>query len=271
VRLATFNVLHGRSLQDGRVDATRFAEAIAALDADVLGLQEVDRGQPRSGHLDLAALAATASGAGQFRFAAAIAGTPGERFRALTGDDGEGDREPHFGVALVSRFPVRSWHVTRLGPAPVRSPVFVPQPPPGPRGRLLLLRDEPRVVLAAVVETPVGPMTVATTHLSFVPGWNAGQLRRAVRALRRLPAPRLLLGDLNMPAAVVRLVSGWRPLALCPTYPTMGPKLQLDHVLCDPAAGGVRPRVVAADAPESAVSDHRPLVVHLDWPARPDA
>ena len=36
MRLATFNVLHGRSLADDRVDKERFAEAIASLDADVL-------------------------------------------------------------------------------------------------------------------------------------------------------------------------------------------------------------------------------------------
>jgi endonuclease/exonuclease/phosphatase family metal-dependent hydrolase len=160
-------------------------------------------------------------------------------------------------VALVSRLPVRSWHVTRLRPAPVRAPVFVP----GPTGRLMLIRDEPRVLLAAVLDGPAGPMTVATTHLSFVPGWNVGQLRRVVRALRRLPGPRLLLGDLNMPGRLARTVSGWRSLARVPTYPTGRPRVQLDHVLADAAAAW---RVRAADAPESAVSDHRPLVLDVE-------
>ncbi len=63
MRLATFNVLHGRSLADDRVDRERFAEAIASLDADVLALQEVDRGQERSHRLDLTAVAAEAMGA----------------------------------------------------------------------------------------------------------------------------------------------------------------------------------------------------------------
>ena len=30
------------------------------------------------------------------------------------------------------------------------------------------------------METPLGVMTIATTHLSFVPGWNGVQLRRLV-------------------------------------------------------------------------------------------
>jgi endonuclease/exonuclease/phosphatase family metal-dependent hydrolase len=60
VRLATFNVLHGRSLEDDRVDLNRFAAAVAAVDADVLALQEVDRLQERSHRADLTEVAAQA-------------------------------------------------------------------------------------------------------------------------------------------------------------------------------------------------------------------
>ena len=52
---------------------------------------------------------------------------------------------------------------------------------------MILLRDEPRVLLAAILDTPYGDVTVAATHLSFVPGWNVRQLRSSVRALRTLP------------------------------------------------------------------------------------
>ncbi|MEV6815065.1 endonuclease/exonuclease/phosphatase family protein, partial [Micromonospora sp. NPDC051296] len=52
MRLATFNLLHGRSLTDGLVDPARLAAAVSDLDADVLALQEVDRDQSRSGNLD---------------------------------------------------------------------------------------------------------------------------------------------------------------------------------------------------------------------------
>ncbi|HRI97143.1 MAG TPA: endonuclease/exonuclease/phosphatase family protein [Nocardioides sp.] len=60
MRVATFNILHGRSPADGVVDLERFAAAIASLDSDVLALQEVDRNQPRSQHADLTAVAAEA-------------------------------------------------------------------------------------------------------------------------------------------------------------------------------------------------------------------
>ncbi|MEV4543558.1 endonuclease/exonuclease/phosphatase family protein [Micromonospora echinaurantiaca] len=258
MRLATFNLLHGRSLTDGLVDPDRLTAAVTALDADILALQEVDRDQSRSGKLDLTAIAARALGAPEHRFAAAVVGTPGERFRPLTHDD-DGHGEPCYGVGLVSRHPVRSWRVTRLRPAPVRSPVYVP----GPGGGLVLLHDEPRVLLAAILDTPHGPLTVAATHLSFVPGWNAHQLRRVVRALRTLPAPRILLGDLNLPAWAARLASGWRPLGRRPTYPAGQPRVQLDHVLADRQGIDQLPPVTAVHTPLSTISDHRPLLVDL--------
>jgi endonuclease/exonuclease/phosphatase family metal-dependent hydrolase len=43
MRLATSNILHGRSPADGLVDLTRLADAVRTLDADVLALHEVDR------------------------------------------------------------------------------------------------------------------------------------------------------------------------------------------------------------------------------------
>ncbi|MGK5441207.1 endonuclease/exonuclease/phosphatase family protein [Micromonospora sp. URMC 105] len=258
MRLATFNLLHGRSLTDGLVDPDRLTAAVKALDADVLALQEVDRDQSRSGNLDLTAVAARALDAPEHRFAAAVVGTPGEQFRPLRHDD-DGHGEPCYGIGLVSRHPVRSWQVTRLRPAPVRSPIYVP----GPGGGLVLLRDEPRVVLAAILDTPHGPLTVAATHLSFVPGWNALQLRRVVRALRTLPAPRILLGDLNLPAGAARLLSGWRPLGRRPTYPAAAPRVQLDHILADRHGQDRLPPVTAVDTPRSTISDHRPLVVDL--------
>ncbi|WP_262284222.1 endonuclease/exonuclease/phosphatase family protein [Micromonospora sp. MA102] len=258
MRLATFNLLHGRSLTDGLVDPDRLAAAVTALDADVLALQEVDRDQTRSGRLDLTAIAARALDAPEHRFAAAVVGTPGEQFRPLTHDD-DGHGEPLYGVGLVSRHPVRSWQVTRLRPAPVRSPIYVP----GPGGGLVLLRDEPRVVLAAVLDTPHGPLTVAATHLSFVPGWNMLQLRRVVRALRALPAPRILLGDLNLPAGPAALLTRWRPLGRRSTYPAGQPRVQLDHILADRRGLHRLPPVTAVHTPLSTISDHRPLIVDL--------
>lgn len=258
MRLATFNLLHGRSPHDGLVDETRLATAVGTLDADILALQEVDRDQSRSNHLDLTGIAAQAMDAPAHRFAAAVVGTPGEQFRPLSHDD-DGHGEPLYGIGLISRYPVRSWQVIRLTALPVRFPVLVP----GPGGGLALLRDEPRVVLAALLDTPYGPITAAATHLSFVPGWNVRQLRQVIRAVRTLPAPRILLGDLNLPAGLATIVSGWRSLARRPTYPAKQPRVQLDHILADPRGGHPLPAVTAVHTPAATISDHRPLVVDL--------
>jgi endonuclease/exonuclease/phosphatase family metal-dependent hydrolase len=250
VRIATFNVLNGRSLLDGRVDEERYGSVIASLEADVLGLQEVDHRQPRSGRLDLAEIAARAMGAVDHRFVAALTGTP-TSWRGATGDEPE--HVPTYGIALLSRYPVAAWHVVRLPSAPV--PV-----PHRPSGQLwpVWVRDEPRVALLADVETPGGPMRVATTHLSFLPVSSRRQLRRLTRSLGRGPGPTVLTGDLNMPSRRAERITGMTSLVRGATFPSVQPAVQLDHILCDrplePVAGGPR----ATD-----VSDHRALVVDL--------
>ena len=252
MRLATFNLLHGRSLTDGLVVADRLREAVDLLAVDVVGLQEVDRAQSRSDGRDLTAEVAAAMGTEHWCFVPALIGTPGEAWRAANGCDAP--EHPSYGCGLVSRYPVRAWHTVRLAAAPVRSPIMLP----GTR-QVMWLQDEPRVAVAAVVESPLGVMTIATTHLSFVPGWNGRQLRRVCAALEQLPGPRVLLGDLNMPPPFPRLLSRWRPLARVRTYPASAPRVQLDHAL----GHGRLPAVRRVETPALPVSDHCALVVEL--------
>ena len=163
MRIATFNILHGRSPSDDRVDVDRLAAAVKDLDAEVLALQEVDRDQPRSMNADLTALAAEAMGAVDSQFVAALSGTPGGTWMAATGEEQPGSAS--YGIALLSRLPVVSWRVVRLPASTVRLPVWF-------RGmkRPKFVCDEPRVAVAAVLEGPSGQFTVANTHLSYVPG-----------------------------------------------------------------------------------------------------
>jgi endonuclease/exonuclease/phosphatase family metal-dependent hydrolase len=250
VRIATFNILHGRSLTDGRVDVDRLAAAVRSLDADVLGLQEVDRDQPRSFGADLTAVAAEAMGAVDSQFVAALSGTPGGTWMAATGDEQPGSAS--YGVALLSRFPVVSWRVVRLPPLRATVPLWSPA-----SRRPFLARDEPRVAVAAVLDGPFGEFTVCNTHLSFIPGWNAVQLRRLVRSLTGTRQPLALIGDLNMQAGQAARVSGLTPIAAAATFPADRPDRQLDHVL----AGGALRATGPARAVRLPLSDHRALVV----------
>lgn len=251
MRLATFNILHGRSLVDGEVHLGRFSDAVRELDADVLALQEVDRGQQRSHGADLTAVAAEAMGAPHHRFVATLHGEP-DLWVAATGDAQPSGAA--YGIALLSRLPVHEWRVVALPALRRRAPIRFP----GARWPVLV-EDEPRSAIAAVVETADGPCTVVGTHLTFIPGWNARQLRHVVRATRTLPGPRVVMGDLNMSGDRPARVSGLRPLARASTYPLTAPQRQLDHVL---GSGRVAARS-AARSLDLGLSDHRALAVDV--------
>jgi endonuclease/exonuclease/phosphatase family metal-dependent hydrolase len=243
VRIATFNILHGRSPRDDRVDVSRFTDSVRALDADVLCLQEVDRNQSRSLHSDLTAAAADTMGARDHRFVAALSGSPGATWLAATGE--EQPDAAAYGIALLSRYPVDGWQVLRLPPLRMRVPVRFP--------------GEPRVAVVAELQTPSGALRVATTHLSFIRWWNVRQLRLLMRSLRDGPAPLVLTGDLNMGPGPASDHTGLHPLAAGLTYPAHDPTEQLDHILTDDPDLKARHDEVV----ELPMSDHRALVADI--------
>lgn len=234
LRLATFNVLHGRQIPDeGRPSAPAthpatapgtdcaaacasdlatvqpLIDAVASLDADVVALQELDRLQERSGRVDQARAIAEATGAADWRYASAFhaRSVPGRRWVTdrsepglrVYGPRGAGHdgTVPSHGVALLSRLPVLDWRARRFAPPPVALPL----PAPG-RAGLRVIRDHPRAALAAVLEGPRGPFTAVALHLSFVPGWNVRQLLAVHGWIAGLPRPHVLLGDFNLFGAI---------------------------------------------------------------------
>ena len=182
MRIATFNILSGRSPQDDRVDEGRFAEAIKRLDADLLGLQEVDRNQPRSQHADLTAIAAEAMGAVDHRFVAALSGTPG----ALV----SGDRRGAAGLRGVRRGVPEPLPGHRLagGAAATRSRPGAPPLARAAAARLGARRAARR--RGGRGRHPHGPLRVVTTHLSFLRIWNVRQLRVLLRGIGERPTSR---------------------------------------------------------------------------------
>lgn len=266
MRVGTFNLLHGLAPgdgpPDGSVDTDRLRAAVASLGTDLLGLQEVDVAQPRSGRVHQVRECAAALDAAWWCFAPAVLGVPGEPgWRSASSADDSRDHtvQPHYGVGLVSRLPVLRHAVTRFAAAPLSLPLLVPS---APRPRVLMVRDEPRAAIAAVVETQAGPISVVTAHLSFVPGWNVRQLRALRTRLASWPRPLLLLGDLNLPWNLPARLTGWKSLLDAPTYPSVAPRIQFDHVLADGLPAAVTDEAVAT-VHSLAVSDHAAVTVDL--------
>ncbi len=241
LRMATANAASGRG---AGWDLAPWAAEAAALGVDVLAVQEVDHLLTRSGGADqtallAAALTAAPTGGGDrwhSRFAAAVHGTPGN-VRTMRSAPATDLAEPSYGVALLSRHPVEWWREHRMAPSGLKVPV---RKPSWTNEDLVVVGDEQRVALAARVLAPDGPVTVLTTHLSFVPWRAAAQLRDLVGWARELPRPLVLLGDLNLPGRVPARLTGWTPVAAGPTYPAHRPVAQLDHVLLDAGTTGAR-------------------------------
>jgi len=262
IRVGTLNLASGRDASGRSLAAPALAAALAGVDADVLAVQEVDVAQPRSHSVDQPAAVAAALGATDWRYAATLAGTP-DPFRSwrpvdppeLRGPDDE-PAGPRYGIALLSRLPVRRWAVRSLGAGRARLPLLAPDPRTG-RTRWWWIPDEPRVAVAAQLELAGGgTCTVVGTHLSFAPHTALRQLARLRRWARSLPGPVLLAGDLNLTGPVPARVFGAQRLVRSPSYPAGAPRVQLDHVL--------GPATLAAQDPQVRrlpLGDHRLVTV----------
>lgn len=246
LRVASYNLLHGRDLsQRGAIDLAAAAAAIAELDADVVALQEVDRGQDRSGSVDQ--VADLAEALGMFGvFCPALQGDPDRSWEPA--DDDRGGAA--YGVGLLTRLELAGSERVDLpgGGAGARSPNASLRNPGWDH--------EPRVAMCATVRAGDWTLAVIVTHLSYMPWRAIRQLRRAVGTAA---SPRVLVGDLNLPAWAVRAaVPAWRHAGGQATFPAWRPRLQMHHVLIDGAVD-----VDQAVAHPRTTSDHRPLVVDL--------
>lgn len=256
LRIATYNLLHGIDLRTGSVDLEAAGQAIAELGADVVAVQEVDRGLERTGYVDQVRHLAEHLG-WHGAFAAALLGDPDTRWTAYRPGVEEG---PAYGVGLLSRWPLREVEQLLLpgGGDGERSPGASPQNPGWDH--------EPRVALSASVEAGWGSVRVTTTHLSYLPWRGVAQLRAAAAFAAR-GGPGALIGDLNLPAWGTRLAlagTAWTHAGGGPTYPAWDPRIQIDQLL---VTGGLAALDVAVGP--RATSDHLPLLATLTWAGNP--
>jgi endonuclease/exonuclease/phosphatase family metal-dependent hydrolase len=252
-------------------DPQALTSAIHTLDSDVFAFQEVDHFLPRSHSRPQMRDIAESIGARDWAMAPSVIGTPGESWRKLN------DTEPEiitgasthtelmhesYGIGIVSKIPVVSWHRLNLGNSPLGLPLIVPGDETGKgRPRFLYVKDEPRLALAAVLENG---FTVVNTHLSFVPGFNLAQLRRvkkwALQIAESTGTRAIVLGDLNLPKNLPIAGSRWKSLVIQNTYPSWGAKIQFDYILSPDLAFG---EYSVRNFAPTGVSDHLPIGVEI--------
>lgn len=274
MRIASANILHGvdvrrlspgtRSLPPDAVDLPAVAAWLRSLDADVLVLQEVDRGLDRSGGVDQVAWLADALGC-EGIFSPALAGNP-DRSWEEAGPQAEADGG--YGLGVLSRVGLTEVVRSRL-------PYGGPGTRTGPEAPGLHRDEEPRVTLSATVGDG---LRVSTTHLSYVFWQAVPQLGRALEAAARgHRGPGVFLGDINLPRwggwlalhawglhpwgwpRLARRSAGWQHLPAAATYPSWSPRLQLDQAFTRHLGG----RSVAVRVGPAGPSDHLPLVIDL--------
>jgi hypothetical protein len=210
-------------------------------------------------------------GARDWAMGPSVIGTPGESWRKKHDHEPEiiTNVSPHaelmhecYGIGIVSKIPVISWHRLNLGNSPLGLPLVVPGDESGKgKPRFIYVKDEPRLALAAVLENG---FTVINTHLSFVPGFNLAQLRRLKKWGRQLAESTgtraIVVGDLNLPMNLPIVASDWKSLVSQNTYPSWGGKIQFDYILSpDLAFGEFSVRTFAP----TGVSDHLPIGVEI--------
>lgn len=237
LRVMTYNIHAGHN----DLDAT--AATIRAERADIVALQEVDvHWDARSNFVDQATSLADKLGM-QVRFAPIY---------SLPGAAGAPRRE--YGVALLSRLPIRSFRnhpLTRLSTVQEGTP---PSPAPG--------------FLEVALDMGGTTLHVFNTHLDYRadPAVRRTQVAETVAIIGDGSAPTLLFGDFNAPPSApelqplfARLRDAWLASpAEGLTYPADVPVKRIDYVLTSRHF-----RVQSARVPAAQTSDHRPVVVEL--------
>ncbi|MEU3008655.1 endonuclease/exonuclease/phosphatase family protein [Streptomyces sp. NPDC007020] len=240
LRFATYNI-HAGAGMDGVFDLDRQTAELRSLEADVIGLQEVDRHWgSRSEWRDLAGELARRLRM-HVSFAPIYSLDPAQ----------PGGPRAEYGVAVLSRHRIvgaENHEITRLS---TQDPNPVPAPAPG--------------FGEVVVRVGGLPVHVYVTHLDYRPdpAVRVAQVADTRRIMAEDRGPKILLGDFNAEPDAPELAPLWRELADAdpgaPTFPARNPVKRIDFV----AVSKERTAVRRAWVPDSLASDHRAVVADL--------
>ncbi len=233
---------------------------------DFISLQEVDHMQLRSGQINQTKVIADTLGLKYWAYLPALIGTPGEKWQAvkeltnsiITEKSDDQISKTSYGIGFATSMPIRKLYTKALGRSIIGMPLLIPKNN-GKGGRFIYVKDEPRVALIAELENG---LTIATTHLSFVPFVNIFQLNRLISTLKKLPGKSLLVGDLNLPANIPSKLSRFKLVISQSTYPSWNPKIQFDYIM---AANKQDVQATPLSTIKPDISDHVPIGVELNF------
>jgi endonuclease/exonuclease/phosphatase family metal-dependent hydrolase len=243
-------------------DFAGLAAAAAALQTEVLAIQEVDHNLSRTNHANQCANIALAIGASDWAFAPGIIGSPEGKWQSagskiISNQVSDVEVESgSYGIGIVSKIKVLKWHRLDLGRSFIGAPLLIPNTETG-KAKSIYIRDEPRMALAAELENG---WTIINTHLSFVPGMNLYQLTKLKKWADSFGDKVFLLGDFNLPIGIPALGSNWQSLYAQNTYPSWMPKIQFDYIL---SKGIALKDVVQVPTTRTGISDHLPLTIEI--------
>ena len=282
MRVTSWNLLHGMAIpptNDPAADQKKLGQAIEAIGADVIGIQEVDERLQRSGNCSQTALVAETMRTEHWGFAPVMVGTPGEKWRKLDTSDlkiitkknleinSQSNISGNYGIGIASKIPIVHWDRLELGKSVFGMPLVIPaENKKGKQSiRFLYVADEPRVALAATLDNG---WTVINTHLSFVPFVNYRQLGKIKRWTKQLSEKYgthvLIIGDMNLPKGLPAIGSSWNSLMTQNSYPSWGAKIQFDYILSNtlqPNQFETLPTVITG------MSDHLPISIGINQSA----
>ncbi len=273
MRVISWNLLHGQKIpptnsQDWQAEIVNAAKKVAdELQPNFIALQEVDYFQSRSDLTNQTKLVAQSMQLKYWAYLPTLIGTPGEKWRSVKDlknsiiTESSIDKNPKasYGIALATNWPIKKLYVKKLGRSIVGMPLLIPKDN-GKGVRFIYVKDEPRVALIAELENGY---TIATTHLSFVPGVNIFQLNKLSSYLKKLPGLALLTGDLNLPANLPSKFSGFKSIISQATYPSWKPKIQFDYIMLRKSGIKSVSSITSIKSTTTGISDHTPIGVEI--------
>lgn len=223
MKIVSWNV-HRCIGTDGAYRPDRIAEVLSKLDADLIGLQEIDSSLK------------TTTGRDQLSYIASLLGMDAMMGPTLDRDYGA------YGNALLSRHKLLSWDEYDLS----------------------YRKYEPRGALVAHYETKGTAVRVIATHLGLKYWERVAQIDRLLGSLVwGAPEVSILLGDFNewfpWSGNNLRLEQSFLPCPRLKTFPSKWPRFSLDRIFVSGRRLGEVTYAVVNDPLARLASDHLPV------------